>query len=716
MPQAGRSAELESGFRVAMSRGKMPLDLLPGEAATVPRLSIYMDESGDGKDATVHVACAVGVVDERVAFADAEEEWRRAGVTNWVKFHAAGSLPGRKARSLTRFGKLLGSGDMIAVAAVTEPPTPSRVDLVQCLIVLAAMGVISRLRALLVPAPGSKLEMPCDVLIEARQNFNNRVLADEILARVRRMNADKRQGFLNVSPHVMSVPKGAHPLVQAADLWSHAVRAELLASLAWPAGVPRPHVDIHASRALRSTAWRAYVEKVEQSLGGARPKRSAPPGTPLSSDLIVARVRDVRADGDALTLAAVQDLLDDLDLEQPPFRVARIDGILSACNAIIESERDYGTAEALVTVLDWIHHRATARRDISATTLARWQVQAAALWLLPRNHRGEPAAGDPRIVAARASCRTLVADPRNWDTIAWLENFVAVNLNDEFRFSEARDVAMPLAEMLAETQDGPFGAIVPRGRHIGALFGTLAQSLAFCAHDAHLAGSAALAGSLGLEAIEYSKLAVLNFDDDDDRRRHDVYQAHVHMQQCMLTGNTNSLASAEARLASRPSPAKAVGAFVAALPSPRAIVPGFRVAALLKLAWLQGASPPWLPELSAAVHARHGSIATHHPMQQILGYLALLGTKAHRPAFRKRIDDSRWPDGLVALLAAFHAAQADVATTGRVAAPTQARALRHLATRPDSPLVRAWRAEINSWGRAPTTPRAPLRAVPFNYC
>jgi hypothetical protein len=202
-------------------------------------------------------------------------------------------------------------------------------------------------------------------------------------------------------------------------------------------------------------------------------------------------------------------------------------------------------------------------------------------------------------------------------------------------------------EYFSNLTHNPFGKGSVTGRYIGGLFGCYSQSLFFYCHCSHYYTKGSRFEALFDQALGYSELSDIFFDDPEDMQRQHIYRAHGHMQRFILCGDSSALDSAEQEL-SEVFDRDALG--TAFFEDPEQITSNelYAFPAFLKLAWLSGKSGTGLPD-TRHIMKTAVELPARHPYEQILGYLILLDAK--QGALPDLMQQKQWPENIIQVIA-----------------------------------------------------------------
>lgn len=437
---------------------------------------------------------------------------------------------------------------------------------------------------------------------------------------------------------VYDVPPEASPLVAAADLLSHGMR-DAARKPRQPSGAGRlptlRTVDVDEAVAARRLAQRSLLA-IADGLDLA-----ALPSAAIAAELDTAAAR--------LPLDSVASTLHQL---------ARL------AESQVEHKRAFATGRWLADrVVRWAVDRRPSASDTDE--LDAIILYAIAVWLLACDHLGECAGDTSHAIAGGEIAERLMADPACQADVAFFCNVRAVAYQNAGQDQRADEALWPLVDYFTSNRAAsPFGRS-PRARWIGAAIGTFAQNLALRAHRQWLDGTldAAGLGAASQEAALYSTVACDHFTATEDRARQQVYRAHFALQRFAIAGGEDALAEARGELELEHLGDHAA-AFAAGLPHGATGPLAYRLAVGLKYCWLAGDRPAWIVDLAKALRTHGNKLPAQHPVEQLLGYCALLlpaSSRSDALRLHARLGESKWQAGLVATIAATFACQIEAA-------------------------------------------------------
>lgn len=654
----------------------------------IPSIWIYADESGHCRGKGLHLVAIVATADDTRTGMDASRFFQDQGISV-EQFHAT------CLRDPTLLSKCLGQLGTEAFAAVAwhESTDPNLDDIYFPLLVEAVDSVWDAVVARHRQLHGFNPSISVAIVTEERNAYNELALAEELRARLRRVQP-KRLGAAVRQP--MAFPKGSDEVLQIADLVANR-------TFRWLRGVRRANRpgDVALTEVTTRDLTDARVLEFREGVAG---RAAVMPSSDRRAECLLYWAVE-RVDR-PWTEALEGEWLDG----EPVVRAAEIDELLVRAEELAEKQRDYLAAEHLGEVLDQILELERNRSEMPSARMRRWQLAVEALHVLIANHTGHCVRDTPRVVAAR-TLAAATTEPEGWRLGVRFRNYLAVNALNAHDHAGAWAEINDLVDGVQRPVPGLFGDVRHRGRWVGALYGTYGQTYAFKAHDAAFALVPQGVSDALDEAEYWMECAAEEFDQVADRERQVTYRAHVQCQRAMLgLGGVPNLAELEQQSEG------CVDAFVDLLPSPASSNPAYRLSVMLKTAWLSGARPTWLPKLASRLRRHQNKIPSLHPLEQILGYCALLSDGQDRRLFEEMLARTAWP-GLVAFIAATFEAQIEFDEEGLVGETLRSRLREHVAALgfPPGWLSGRFSDELAVLSRKGAPAPGPLRLLPFNY-
>jgi hypothetical protein len=333
-------------------------------------------------------------------------------------------------------------------------------------------------------------------------------------------------------------------------------------------------------------------------------------------------------------------------------------------------------------------------------------------WLAAQNHMGEFEADHPVVKKAEAFIQEFIEYSDCWSEIADFYNHISVSLQNVFEFEKAAERIRPYVEYFSNLTHNPFGKGSVTGRYIGGLFGSYAQSLFLDCHCSHYYTKGSRFETLFDQAVAYSELSDIFFDDPKDRQRQHIYRAHGHMQRFILCKDRSALETAEHQLSEIFDRDALCTAF---FEDPKQIVSNelYAFPAFLKLEWLSGNPGAYLPE-TRHIMKTAGELPATHPYEQILGYLILL--KAKEGALGDLMQQKKWPENIIQVIALVFCLQVEW-EKNHIIDPDILKKIKALT---GSRLMAPWKRygiieQLNDMGRSDYDGIGPISVLPYNY-
>ncbi len=656
------------------------------------KVSVYIDESGFSGGKDVNVIACLGHELDRVEFETACADYFGGEGRSWRELHAV-DLPVKQRHAL-----LCGAMEALPAAYLVVAHGPGRDEVQYDHYHGVVLEAIKQLVIRMGSAADQGRHILVDVQLETRAGLNGRVFANALLQWARESGPPGIYNFM-----VSGLRKGLSAAMQISDLAANLVRRELLGLEVLD--VSRLARTVVGVDALATADMRAFCRSVldKQLEGGRSPGRK-----PKKKVVHVDRVRERPADDVVRRLTQrsgrreVRDAFPDL-LEL----VARASKPEEELAAIAErareavAQRDFDLAE---DANEFVFEALERRAESEGTAWLRLRTTCA--WLETQNALGRFAAEDVRVLAVLPDVATLEEDERHWADLALFFTLLGVAHQNVFDFDGGMERLRRYLEFF-ERLRGPGGKRAVTSRHAGALFGTYALCQFFSAGFTYRRDRGAGFLERMDEGLLWSQQAQETFPDDADRRRHDIYQAHAHMQIALLTGDDAPLATAATLLDGDRLADMRLNALLAM--KDRDPDELFATVARLKLAWLRGEA---LVEVESA---RLGDLPATHPYQQILGYVALNGAGKTAQAARRRLKETPWPANVTGTIAGVFSLQIDWEREGGIDQESIDRVLGSLhgasAYHWQAAGIPGWLASMGKEYRG----RGPLEVLPFNY-
>ena len=324
-------------------------------------------------------------------------------------------------------------------------------------------------------------------------------------------------------------------------------------------------------------------------------------------------------------------------------RLYEIEKILDLCKECIKGKE----LEFSISLSDFVAFfvEKELKEDSADIQKLQWMyIRNANSWLSANNHIGAFQAEHPVVRKAEDFTKEFIGYTDCWSELADFYTHISVSYQNIFEFEKAVERIRTYVERFSKLDYNPFGAENITGRYIGSLFGCYAQSLFFYSHASFFYTKGSNFESSYEEAIFYSELSELFFDNEEDIERQYIYRAHGHMIKAMLQVDSSALEMAEKVLSCKFSFESLMKSFFENPDEISNNVP-YALSAFLKLKWLSGEEYTFRP-LSKRIRKRITEFPFQHPYEQILGYLILMDFDEKEVALGL-LKNKNWPRNII---------------------------------------------------------------------
>jgi len=268
-------------------------------------------------------------------------------------------------------------------------------------------------------------------------------------------------------------------------------------------------------------------------------------------------------------------------------------------------------------------------------------------WLAVQNHLGEFQAEHSTILKAENFIAAFIEYSDCWSEIASFFTHVSISLQNIFEFEKAAERIRSYVDYFSNLAHNPFGTENITGRYIGGLFGCYSQSLFFYCHCSYYYTKGSQFEDIFEQAMTYSELSEIFFDDHKDMERQYIYRVHGYMQRFILLEENTALENARDLLFRKFNQDELCKAF---FESHKKMSSNdlYAFLAFLKLGWLLKKGSTFLPDIRD-IMKKAGELPARHPYEQILGYLILLG--ANTGATPELMKYKKWPENIIQFIA-----------------------------------------------------------------
>jgi hypothetical protein len=651
--------------------------------------SFYCDESGMFNARDTHVICPLVVRDSALGVEELLEFWRtELGDGDWQAFHSV-SMKNLEVESLFNkfYDKLFKPGYIYPVYTCHKNEISYGFDFYPTMIIKLVLWqcnvILDEIIASIIPSADEEHSIDenkmyhIDIkLYRAGRTVINHAYLKRILQRTIRNVVREKLKAKKIALDIISFhffpyvqPIETSPFIQISDALSYVIRGYLNDGLTMTETKDRakriPYRELqegminnHDMRQLCKDLVSPIVKKkvveikekvVEKTITKIVKSKQPEYVVPISTH-IVEQLQNKEKSGKTIDSDTFSDFLKPIMKQQQWVRLIEFDSLYQIAYKTIRDERRYDFGEVLIELLYSFMGEEAKADDVDERWLRGNELRVADLFLTVSNHRGYDLSNDLRIKRAFDISKELENYTRHWGDICTFHNHLAIAFQNVFRFEETIEALFPRVDYLQAQGKNPFTGGNLKAYEIGALFGTYAQSLALGAHCRFFnEGENALKN---LEDAElFSMLAAEHFEKPEDREKQDIYQAHFKMQRYILAGDNNALKEAHSILESPQMNLQAVESFLDLFPEKRALIPAYRIVAILKMNYLSNTFPEWIERLIGAVLENRGHIPADHPMEQLLPYMILL---TPREDLRKKlaviVKEINFPQNIVEII------------------------------------------------------------------
>jgi hypothetical protein len=268
-------------------------------------------------------------------------------------------------------------------------------------------------------------------------------------------------------------------------------------------------------------------------------------------------------------------------------------------------------------------------------------------WLAAQNHLGEFQAEHWTVLKAENFIAAFIEYSDCWSEIASFFTHVSISFQNIFEFEKAAEHIRPHVDYFSNLTHNPFGSENITGRYIGGLFGCFSQALFFYSHCSYYYTKGSQFEDIFEQAMIYSELSEIFFDDHKDIERQYIYRVHGYMQRFILLEDNTALENARDLLFQKFNQDELCKAF---FENHKEMSSNdlYAFLAFLKLEWLSKKGSTFLPDIRYIIK-KAGELPARHPYEQILGYLILLGVnKSGMPRLMKH---KIWHENIIQIIA-----------------------------------------------------------------
>jgi hypothetical protein len=620
--------------------------------------TFYCDESGGFNNIDTHVIAPLIVRDDVVSFQDIGEIWKEIYPLPWNEFHMSHLLKEQKQKIFREIADKILCLDNCYTAYVYHKNEKKfgfdfYLGVVFHLLLWECENILHKeAQKIVVDCEKDKtFRIEIKIYLAERKIINNRAfqktLQEEMKQKVRELVEDGKllpnQLSFNFRPFLL--PVSDSPYLQISDALCNTIRAyhndasflddrcnKIIRDLK-SIELSENQIDNEEIRALchklvnpsnASTKIIIKKEKIVEKEVVKYVKTPKPKIQRSHSEALLKKIRKLKKKGKEIRNRDIDNDIVKISEQPAFFRMADFEFLFTEAYQSIRTERNYAIGERLVHLLYTLLDSEHKDEEISIELLDEKELKIADLYLTVNNHLGNYLLEDPKIQKALKLSEKFKSQWSKWNDICSFRNHLVVALQNVFSLDKAIENLYPLIEYFLQEQKNPFFKDeAVKAYEIGALFGTYAQAVAFSTHCRFF--------KQGLRAFDnfedtelYSMMACDHFEKEKDLEQQVTYQAHFKMQRYILLGEKNALQEAFSILDTDGRNNDAIEVFLLFFPDVKSLIPVYRVAALLKQAYLSGNILYWLNNLIEAFLKHSNSIPASHPMEQILPYMILL--------------------------------------------------------------------------------------------
>ena len=500
--------------------------------------SFYCDESGMFTGRDTSVICPLIVVDDALDLDAMLKLWQEIYDGPWTKFHATDLKKDGKIELMNRVVSnleelLFSNGGVYAVYAYHQSKVDVRFDFYAAalfhLLKWHAEDILSREISEIAQNMDRKMNIEIKIYIAERALLNLIHLKNLLSERMRNAIGSLVNQYMlqpdQISFHFFPyyLPVSDSPFMQISDVLSNSVRAWLTSGNAeetaggFIRGLKRLELStemVHGKRMRKmgETLRKNYIgEKlVKKTIVKEIETRIEVPEKPWIK-LLSAQVRKGTKNAHSFSIGNMSDLFGKYEALSENQRRMNLDALHHEAVETINIGKDREAGFPLVEIFYHMIELERSKGELSTDFLDYCELDVADLCLTLHNHEGNFLVENPRMQSASRICKKYKQSMAHRLKICRFHNHLAISFQNVFQFEKAADELYPMADYFENDQNDPFGGAGARAYEIGGLFGSYAQSLAFCAHCLFFTQGKSFLDVLGVAEL-YSMLADEHFE------------------------------------------------------------------------------------------------------------------------------------------------------------------------------------------------------------
>jgi len=690
------------------------------------KLRLFIDESGDMNSTGYHVISVIThIEDEKGGYhkiLDEVTDRFEANNLNYRTFHTTNLNENKKKALLKLFSDFF-TNKLKLNLVKTELKSKSDYDIYFPFLVHT---LFLTLRSFILAYDNASFE----IFLEDRTGFNSNVFKNIIFEKC------SNENVLKPKLRILNFPKGENVLIALTDLYANTYFCDLEKQTDYFSDkdsviphcietVPLGYFEVKNAKKIH--------EKVIRGLGDKTLTKTVTK-TVTKTKIVEKELTKIVRDNSLISDVILNDLLRKFSSEQlisdnlkneiffgffnkllkynSNDRAYEISKFIDYCHACLD-ERSYDVVLTVAEFLFYINDMEISRDEIEEKTLKIYYIKSATLWLEAHNHIGDFEADNEYIRNAEKIADELKSYTDCWSDIANLYNRISIAYQNIFEYEKAAERIKPIIDHFDNMSKNPFSNEPLTGRYIGALYGNYSQSLFFQCHSGYFFTGGADFERSNDEAIEYSEMSEMYFEDQEDIDRQSIYRAHGYMQKAVLKNDFSKMDSALRELLRDRNASDMLKNF---FKNPEKILSNdlYRVAAFLKFDYLNEKHALDFID-NKLINKAIKSFPPKHPFEQILGYLMLLGKETNTVI--RLIETLDWGGNIVELITIIFVMQYYWNSKGKI----DSALLNKLNKYSDVRLIKNWKKygvieQLNKMEKQQYKGIGPISILPYNYC